>query len=365
LRVCLDARKLWDSGIGNYIRGLLEGFEHIEADPQWDLIVRSDADDRSFLRNRTVQWHQCGAPDYSLSELMSLGGIANRTGADLFHAPHYVVPFGLKLPLIITIHDVIHLRFPQYFSSLKRAYARWMLSRACRQAHAILTISEQTKRDLIEMLGAQEDKIFITYSGISQRYFQSLSETQESEFRRIRSLPEDYLLYVGNLKPHKNVSGLIVAWANLPDSVRPPLVIAGAKIDQYGELNRLVHELHGETEVFFTGNLPDEEMPALYQCALAYVQPSWYEGFGAPPLEAMASGIPVTVSNRGASPEISGHAALIFDPADTSDFATTLATLINDSDLRQTLIEKGLKHAAKYTWDRFARKTLEVYQQTE
>lgn len=363
MKVCLDARKLWDSGIGNYIRGLLEGFRNIQADPEWQLIVRSDADDRSFLLHQTVQWHRCRAPDYSLSELMLLGGIANRTRADLFHAPHYVVPFGLKLPLIITIHDVIHLRFPQYFSFVKRAYARWMLSRACHQARAILTISEQTKQDLIMMLGAQENRIFITYSGINQRYFQRLSETQLSDFRRARSLPEDYLLYVGNLKPHKNVSGLIVAWAHLPDSGRPPLVITGAKIDQYGELNRLVYTLHREFEVFFTGNLPDEEMPALYQCALAYVQPSWYEGFGAPPLEAMASGIPVTVSNRGASPEISGHAALIFDPADPSDFTATLATLINDSDLRQALIKKGFYQAGKYTWDRFARKTLEVYQQ--
>jgi len=363
MRVCLDARKLRDSGIGNYIRALLDGFEQIEAKSEWNLIVR-----RRDFQNTLEMWPKskvsaCNAPEYSIRELWQVASVANRLGADLFHAPHYVAPAGLRIPLVVTIHDLIHLKFPEYFAGIKRAYARWMLNRACRNARAILTISEQTKADLISMIGAEERKIFITYSGINQRYFDPVSEPGLESFRQRQRLPRGYLLYVGNLKPHKNVTGLIRNWANLPNSLRPLLVIVGAKIDQYAELRRLAMELGRAEEINFVGSLPDEEMPALYQNARALVLPSWYEGFGAPPLEAMASGIPVAVSNRGSLPEIAANAALIFDPADDQQFVGSLERILTDEALRQTLIEKGKQRASQFTWARCAEKTYQVYKQ--
>lgn len=361
MRICLDARKLWDSGIGNYVRALLDGFAHIKAESEWNLIVRG----RDFQYTQET-WPKskvsaCNAPEYSIRELWQVASIANRLGADLFHAPHYVVPTGLRIPLIVTIHDLIHLKFPEYFAGIKRAYARWMLNRACRNARAILTISEQTKADLISMIGAEERKIFITYSGINQKYFNPVGEPGLESFRHRQRLPQGYLLYVGNLKPHKNVTGLIKSWANLPNSLRPPLVIVGAKIDQYAELRRLAMKSGCAEEINFAGLLPDEEMQALYQNAQALVLPSWYEGFGAPPLEAMASGIPVVVSNRGSLPEIADEAALIFDPADSQQFVWTLERILTDEALRQTLIEKGKQRASQFTWARCAEKTYQVY----
>jgi glycosyltransferase involved in cell wall biosynthesis len=370
MRVCLDARKILDSGLGNYIRGLLLSLDEMDSGVEWDLIIR--AEKRPFERMQEVrkniprskaQIHFHRSRDYSMRELCTLAAVINRTAADFFHAPHYVVPLGVELPYVVTVHDLIHLRFPRYFPAWKRAYARWMLQRACRNACRVLTISQCTKRDLVEILGVAEEKIHITYSGINRRYFSRPPQSDLEQFRRRQRLPAEYLLYVGNLKPHKNVAGLMRVWASLPDSIRPPLVIVGAKIDSYEELRKQALKSGRDAEIFFPGVIAEEDMVALYQCAAAYVQPSYYEGFGAPPLEAMAAGIPTAVANRGAQPEIVGDAALVFDPDRSEEFAHTLTTLLTDPEQRKELVARGVRRAAEFTWERFARETLQVYRQ--
>lgn len=363
MRVCLDARKIRGSGIGTYIRGLLNGFFRIGADLSWDFITRSNIASEDFSEWPKSQIHHCNATDYSLSGLFSVSRIANRSGCELFHSPHYVFPIGLELPLIVTIHDIIHLKFPQYFPLHKRSYACWMLERVRKRARRILTVSQWTRRDLIETLDMDESRIAVCYNGIDPRYFQSVSVEGRDQFRQSHGLPEGYLLYVGNLKPHKNVSGLIDAWAELSDSIRPPLVLVGAKIDHYPALIQQVHKLGKDKKVFFTGELPPDELAMAYRCAAALVQPSWYEGFGLPPVEAMACQIPVAVSNRASLPEIAGEAALIFDPADREQFIAALTELLTNSELRNSLTQRGLRQARKYTWEHAARKTLEAYQQ--
>ncbi len=370
MRVCLDARKVWDSGLGNYIRGLLLSLDEMDPSIEWDLIVRSEQHSsygaqgvRGYLPHSQARIHLHSSRDYSLRELCALGSVINRTACDFFHAPHYVVPLGVEPPYVVTVHDLIHLRFPQYFSAAKRAYARWMLRRACGNARRVLTISQCTKRDLVEILGVAEENIQITYSGINRRYFTRLDRNDLEQFRRNYRLPAEYLLYVGNLKPHKNVAGLLRAWAQLPDSSRPPLVIVGAKVDTYAELRRQALKSGKDSEIFFPGVVAEEDMAALYQNAAAYVQPSYYEGFGAPPLEAMAAGIPTAVANRGSQPEIVGDAALVFDPDRMDEFVPTLISLLTDQKRRGELIACGVRRAAEFTWERFARETIQVYQQ--
>ena len=361
MRVCLDARKLWDSGIGTYIRGLLDGFSQIAEKIEWDFIVKPDDASSSALKAELKECYASRAPNYSISELFSSSRIANRTSSQLYHAPHYVIPFAVELPLVVTVHDLIHLKFPRYFPEYKRAYARWMLNRVCKSARTILTVSERTREDLIEVLGFHPDIIHVCYVGVNRRYFEPVSEEQMRLFRQEYGLPADYLLYVGNLKAHKNVSGLIEAWAGLADSIRPALVIVGAKKDHYPFLMRQVHDLGREKEVFFTGSLPDEVMVSLYRCAKGYVQPSWYEGFGSPPLEAMASGIPVAVSNRGSLPEIAADGALIFDPGQHKEMKESIEKLLTDEQLRNDLLKKGLARAVTFSWEKTAKQTLEVY----
>lgn len=362
VRICLDARKLWDSGIGTYIRGLLDGFAQTGQVLEWDFVVKPDDLALDSLSRMSGKLHQSRVRNYSISELFNISNLANKTSADLFHAPHYVFPFGLKLPLVVTVHDLIHLKFPQYFSTHKRAYARWMFRRVGRKARMILAVSECTRKDLIEILGLPPSKVFVTYVGVNQRYFQSPSEDKVRHFRQEYDLPAEYLLYVGNLKPHKNVSGLITAWARLPASVCPALVVVGARIDQYESLKSQVQQLDKESEVVFLGSLSDDMMVPLYKCAAAYVQPSWYEGFGSPPLEAMASGVPLAVSNRGSLPEITADAALVFDPADSEAMTAALEKLLTDWGLREELIRKGFERARQFTWKEVAERTLQVYQ---
>lgn len=360
MRICLDARKLWDSGIGTYIRGLLQGFNEIAADTSWDFLVDTEDRNSDFLKGDR---HICEARHYSIGELFSISRAANRTRADLFHAPHYVMPLGLRLPAIVTVHDVIHLKFPEYFAIHQRVYARWMLKRAGRIAKIILTVSERTKLDLVELLRIPQQNIVVSYSGVGRRYFEPMADEQLAEFRKRHDLPSAYLLYVGNLKPHKNVAGLIKAWTLLADSVRAPLVIVGEKKDQYEELQHLAIMLGREKEVFFAGGRPDQEMVPLYRCAAAYVQPSWYEGFGSPPLEAMAGGVPAAVSNRGALPEIASDGALIFDPSNPDEMQAAMERLLTDACLRDELGRKGPARAAIFTWEEVAQKTLTAYQQ--
>jgi glycosyltransferase involved in cell wall biosynthesis len=361
VRVCLDARKLYDSGIGTYIRGVLEGAAELEAAPQWKFILKSGLALPSSWHVPSAQIQFTGAKNYSLGEVFHLARLGNSSGADLFHAPHYVIPLGLKLPLVVTVHDLIHLALPQYFSRLQRAYARWMLGRVRRNATLIITVSQYSRQDLIRRLGISPDKIVVTYSGVSRRYFQEVAEEQLLQFRSEYGLPPEYLLYIGNLKPHKNVSGLIEAWHRLPDSIRPPLVIVGAQTDQYPLLLRRAAELRRDKEIFFLADLPGSIMPHLHRSAAAYVQPSWYEGFGSPPLEAMACRVPTAVSNRTALPEITGGAALVFDPGHSEEMTFALQRLLTDTALREDLSTRGPQRAREFDWAVIAARTLEVY----
>ncbi|HDH57098.1 MAG TPA: glycosyltransferase family 1 protein, partial [Bacteroidetes bacterium] len=224
-------------------------------------------------------------------------------------------------------------------------------------------VSQCTKRDLISEFGTPEEKISVCYVGVSRSYSVPVYEEEISQFIGEYSLPKDYLLFIGNLKPHKNVSGLIEAWAKLPDSVRPVLLIVGEGKKYRLSLERRIQSLGRAKEVFFTGSLPEDSMRPLYRCATACVQPSWYEGFGSPPLEAMASGIPVAVSNRGSLPEIASDAALVFDPGDAESFRHALEKILTDQDLRRSLMEKGLRRAQEFTWERTALMTLQTYRE--
>jgi len=359
VRVCLDARKLWDSGIGTYIRGLLAGFREVGAEMSWDLLVPPGG--AALPECPAARIHHCGAGNYSLGELFQVSRQANRSGADLFHAPHYVIPLGLKPPLVVTVHDLIHLKFPRIFSPLQRAYARWMLSRVKRQARVVLTPSQWTRSDLLNDLGYTEDRVVVTYNGIDERFFQRVEPESLEAFRRRRGLPDGYLLYVGNLKPHKNVDGLLEAWSRLAASRRPPLVITGPRTEEYPALQGRVHALGRPAEVIFTGAVATEDLPSLYQGALACVQPSWYEGFGLPPLEAMAGGVPTVVSNRASLPEVAGPAALVFDPGKSDEMTAALESIITDEELRRRLSRSGPERARTFTWRRCAQQTLEAY----
>ncbi|HYU23993.1 MAG TPA: glycosyltransferase family 1 protein [Thermoanaerobaculia bacterium] len=317
MRIGIDARKISDYGIGTYIRGLLGALAATGDD---ELIAFAPA---GAALPDGVARVVVDAPHYSLRELVAVGRAADRAHLDLFHAPHYVVPFT-GVPVVVTIHDLIHLTWPPK-NPLAPFYARAMLGRAVRKARRVLTVSEASKRAIVETLLVSPDDVVVTPNGIDERFFAS----GPYPLSAIR-----YFLFVGNDKPHKNLGVLKAAVARLR-GVR--LVIAGGAN-------------------FVSG----DELAALYRGAIALVMPSAEEGFGLPAAEAMACGTAVITSRAAALVEITGDAALHVD-AEPRALAAAMQRLVDDGDLRRALSIRGRERARTMTWTRCAELTRAAY----
>ena len=352
-RIAIDARMINASGIGTYLQGLLEGIQS-QSRPDFSFKLLGD-----LKRLPSGPWTTRAACSkiYSLAEQLEIPWAARGEKATLVHAPHYNMPCLLASRTVVTVHDVIHLKFPQYWPSVAaRAYARFFFSRVIPKARVILTVSENTKRDLVEMLAIPAERIIVTYPAISHVRFQSPDPGLLPEFEAL-SLPHPYLLYVGNLKQFKNVERLVNVHQRLWASKKvPPLVLVGRNFIL--GFDRRLAQAEG---IRWLGEVRPALLPWLYKQALAFLFPSLYEGFGLPPLEAMASGTPVLCSNRASLPEVVGDAALMIDPENIEEMAAALGRLVEDDALRKGLAAKGLMQAQRFSWDQMAERTLRVY----
>jgi alpha-1,3-rhamnosyl/mannosyltransferase len=328
MRIGIDARKIGDFGIGTYIRGLLRELAADGNDTYVAFVPRRLA----HLLPAGVEQAIVDAPHYSIRELIVLGRAIERAKLDLFHAPHYVVPFT-SVPFIVTIHDLIHLRNP---NPIARMYARQMIGRAVRRSRRVLTVSEAVKRDIVNTFGCADDHVAVTPNGVGAP-FSELGPAAEGR----------YFLYVGNDKPHKNVDLLVDAFSTME---RASLVLPGAAFDRFKSRERVV----------VTGFVDDTELAALYRGAIALVMPSRDEGFGLPALEAMASGCAVITSNAPALVEITGDAALHVEP-DAAALAAAMARIASDESLRAALAARGIARAKQFTWTRCADLTRAAY----
>jgi glycosyltransferase involved in cell wall biosynthesis len=332
MRVGIDARKIADFGIGTYIRGLLGGLAALGTGDEYVAFASADAQLPAGIEHVVVD-----APHYSVRELVVLGRAAERARLDLFHAPHYVVPFT-RVPLVVTIHDLIHLH-QKMPNPLALVYARVMLRRAVRNSRAILTVTAAVRAQLEQELGAKN--VIVTPNGISPPL-----STQHSALRT-------WFLYVGNDKPHKNVDALIAAFAlvrrELPDA---RLILAGAAFERF----------RGRDGVEPRGFVSDEELSSLYRGAVALVMPSLEEGFGLPAAEAMAHGATVITSNDAALVEVTGDAALHVDARDVEALAAAMLRVARDGDLRARLGALGIDRASAMTWQRCAERTRRAYE---
>ncbi len=373
MNVALDARKLFDGGIGTYIRNLLQALAAgtpaapgTGDDPagahshRWTALV--DPADLGRVRWRgPVHEIPVRAGKYSLAEHWVVAGAARRAGADLLHAPHYTLPLLWSGPAVVTIHDLIHVRYPQFFPAGAAAYARVVASLAARRARVVIADSEHTRRDIVELLGVPESKVRVIPLGVAEK-FGPRPRADIEAFRRQRNLPADYLLYVGARRRHKNLELLLRALAAMPAGQRPPLVLSGTPWQPDQELARLAASLDIASAVHFAGEPADDETLALlYSGATLYVHPSLSEGFGLPPLEAMACGVPVLSSNGGSLPEAVGDAADVLEPRDPERWAAAITTLLPDSVRRVSLAQRGRERARAFTWQKTAAATLAAY----
>ena len=304
------------------------------------------------------------AGNYSLLEQLTVPFALRRARIDLFHAPHYVVSPLTSCPMVVTIHDCIHLRFPQYLPNrAAHVYALAMMTMAARRARRILTVSHASKEDILRYLKVPAAKIEVIYNALDERLATPPAEEEVTRVRERFQLRSSFILYAGNIKPHKNVDRLIEAFAILRrkrgDDLK--LLIIGDEISKYPNLRRLVHTFQLHQYVRFLGFVPDATLAVLYRLAAAFVFPSLYEGFGLPPLEAMASGTPVITSNVSSLPEVVDDAALLIDPMDPGAIAEAMRRVLEDTALRADLICRGRERVKAFSWQRSAARVREVY----
>lgn len=283
-------------------------------------------------------------------------------GAQLFHATEHLLPPLRDVPTVLTVHDLIFQLLPEHHKWLNRWYLRWTLPLYCRRASHIIAVSEATRNDLITAYDLPPEKVSVIYEAAAA-HFQPEAEARMAQVRAKYHLPPHYLLTVGTIEPRKNLTRVLEAWAPLYLRKEvPPLVIVGKRGWLYDEFFTALAASPARDGVIFPGYVDDADLPAVYTAATALVFASLYEGFGLPPLEAMASGTPVVCANTSSLPEVVGEAALMFDPYDVEALGETLYRVVHDGNVQEALITQGLERASHFSWAQTARETLDVYQ---
>lgn len=360
-RVAIDARHL-HSGIGTYVCHLLR--EICEHQPPFEIVAVTRErfkDQLAGIPNVTLRLLE--APLYSLRAQWALPRIT--ADCDLFHATHYDLPLFHRRKLVVTIHDLTHRSREFVPSALAWMYARSMLRLTTRRADLIITVSQFCRTQIIEQLGVPESKVRVIYHGVPDGPLRpddrAILERRQPP-GRAPALPNPYLLYVGNLKPHKNLGVVLHAMA-APNgrAAQIGLVIAGEG-NQRESLEKETALLGLGQRVVFLGHVPAEQMASLYRGAELFVLPSLSEGFGLPILEAMAERVPVLAARASCLPEIVGEAGLLFDPLDPADLAEKIRLVVQNSQLRGDLVGKGSKRVQAFSWEKCVEEHIAAYE---
>lgn len=355
--ITIDARWL-RTGLGTYTYNLITRLRPYLAGFSLRGIVQQSSANRvaSYCDSIAV----VDTPIYTIREQLQIPWSAR--GADLLHIPHYNVPLLYGRRMVVTIHDLIHLVDEEESrKAAVKTYASLMLKAATRKAERIITVSNFSRDQIAEHLGVKEEKIVVIPNGVAL-HLRSADGTRNGAYERGRP----YFLYVGNLKPHKNLKRLMQAVALVRSRTGWDwdFLIAGpndqAAIEPYQEQAR---RLHISDSVMFLTEVSDQALPDLYRGAKFLVLPSTLEGFGLPVLEAMACGTPVACSQAASLPEVGGEAVRYFDPVEIEDIAAVLEALASSKDLRADLAKKGLARAAQFSWDESARRHAALYRQ--
>jgi glycosyltransferase involved in cell wall biosynthesis len=378
MRIGIDARFYHPRHSGNsrLTRELIKNLLKIDQKNQYIIFVTKEgaaAFRNDYLkRPKNAQLVIFDYPHYSYAEQFKFVSVIKREKLDLMHFAHINHPIFFRDPYVITMPDLTLYYYPgkERFKFIKRwAYNIVMLS-AINHSKKIIAVSQNTKKDLIEKLNAPAKKIEVIYEGVAdtppiksgKKYSSVKDKSRLKKILKKYGIKKDFLIYLGQWRVHKNLPRLIEGFAEaVKNDLQAQLVIVGRQDRGTSDLWKLSKRLALAEEIIFTGFVPDEELPYLYQAATAYAFPSLSEGFGLPPLEAMASGIPVISSNVSCMPEILGEAALYFNPYDPSDIAKAIKKIMSNSKLREKMIKKGFQQVKKYSWEKMARETLSVY----
>jgi glycosyltransferase involved in cell wall biosynthesis len=366
MRIAIDIRKYQDFGIGTYVRNLVEWLARLDRESEYVLVCRPQDCERVEQLGPNFRPIPDRSGNYSLAEQVTVPLDLVRARADLFHAPHYVLPALTPCRSIVTIHDCIHLMFPEYLpSKLAQLYAKVCFRVATTRSARVLTVSDASKRDILRFFPIPPEKVDVIYNAIDDRFSEPPDPVQLDRVRERYQLHDRFLLYSGNVKPHKNLERLIDAFARLrsngADDIK--LLITGSEISRHATIRRAVHRYNLHKHVRFLGFLTAETLATLYHLADAFVFPSLYEGFGLPPLEAMASGTPVLTSNVSSLPEVVDDAALLVDPRDPEAIAEGMHQILFHEPTRERLVARGRIRAASFSWKTSVERVLRIYRE--
>ncbi|HEX6737129.1 MAG TPA: glycosyltransferase family 1 protein [Vicinamibacteria bacterium] len=374
MKIAIDARKWRDYGIGTYVRNLVRHLARLDRVTTYFLFCNQadEAELRDLAGNFVPVVDE--SDGYSFAEHISIPRKLHRLGADLLHSPHYVLPLLCRRPAVVTIHDCIHLLFPEYLPNrMAFQYARFMMGSAIRRSALVFTVSEASRRDILRFYpDADPDRIQVVPNAIDVGLLADPGEEEMDRVRERYQIRGRFVLYAGNVKPHKNVQRLIAAFGLLkqrPGHEDVKLLIigesggesggerggAGEGIHKHGSLRRAVEAAGVRQDVRFFGFVPEHTLAALYRLASVFAFPSLYEGFGLPPLEAMACGTPVVTSRLSSLPEVVDDAALLVDPYRVDEIAHALERVLQDEELRADLVARGLVRAQQFSWERSVR----------
>jgi glycosyltransferase involved in cell wall biosynthesis len=362
MRIALDACCLGRRKTGNetYIRGLLHGFSQL---PDSDLDLQVLTTSAFHLeRDPRFQWREIPLGNFVSRNFRIIPQALKSTGVDLFHGVYWA-RWWKAPPYVLTVHDLSFVSFPQGF----RAHERWvyanLIREMARRARAVITISEYSKRDICEKWKIPVEKVHVTYLAADPSFEEALATSHDSPVERVAS-PVPYILFVGNLHPRKNLVRLLEAFVLLRKEKRLDirLKIVGQKAWLYGDIFETVRKNGIEEEVEFTGYVGQEELKQLYRDAAVMCYPSLFEGFGLPVLEAMWCGCPVVASRATSIPEVTGDAAILVNPLDSSDIASGLEQMLGNSEKAARMREQGLRHAQNFSWTKTVAATRLVYQ---
>ena len=353
------------AGVSRYIGELLCGMWDVRPDVRWTVYCRPGVVRASFpgrppasVRLRR-SWLPMRKPSMRVAwEQLALPALLRRHRPDVLLAPLNVMPILAGCRTVVVVHDLAFLRMRTHRSG-RRNYLAHMTRLSVRRASHVVTVSEFTRREVIELLGAPASKVTAIPNGLGSQFAPRPTE-QLDAFRERTNLPKQYLLFVGTLEPRKNLAGLFQAYAAAREQIGMPLVVVGAKGWMTDPIFETVRQLKLGDHVRFEGFVSDAELPLYYAAATALAYPSLYEGFGLPPLEGMASGVPVVTSTGSSLVEVVGEAALLVAPGDTVGLSRALVRVATDADLRQQLRAAGLQQASAFSWRRTATTTLGV-----
>jgi glycosyltransferase involved in cell wall biosynthesis len=354
------------AGVHHYARELLRALARVSRDGvRFTTLISAHAldqltpEERSVLDVRAIP----GAVESPLHRLrfeqLVLPHMLRELRADLYHGLGFVAPLRAPCPTVVSVMDLSFVTHPRTHKPLNRAYLGLLTKLSCRRARRVIAISEWTKRDIMQYYGIDAAHVDAIPLAVDHERFRPLSDDARAAFRAAHGIGEHAVFYLGSIEPRKNLARLIHAFARLPDSAQ--LFIGGSLAWKYDETLALAHGLGLGERIRLLGRVEPQDLPGWYSACAAFAYPSLYEGFGLPPLEAMACGAAVVASNTASLPEVVGDAGLLVEPTDVGALADALRRVLDDAPLRAELRRRGLQRAAQFTWDRVARSTLASY----